>query len=65
MRQGDITAISAYRPMVQGRFHSTVGRYQMRLSRAVMAWLLLVLLTACVSSHTGEYQNWPCTTRGG
>ena len=31
----------------------------MRLSRAVMAWLLLVLLTACVSSHTGEYQTGP------
>jgi peptidoglycan hydrolase-like protein with peptidoglycan-binding domain len=28
----------------------------MRLSRAVMAWLLLVLLTACAASDTGEHQ---------
>jgi peptidoglycan hydrolase-like protein with peptidoglycan-binding domain len=29
----------------------------MRPSRAVMAWLPLVLLTACVASHTGEHQT--------
>jgi peptidoglycan hydrolase-like protein with peptidoglycan-binding domain len=28
----------------------------MQPSRAVMAWLLLVLLTACVTSHPGEHQ---------
>ena len=56
VQQGDITAISTDRPMVQRRFHSTGGRDQMRLSRAVMAWLPLVLLTACVASHPGEHQ---------
>jgi peptidoglycan hydrolase-like protein with peptidoglycan-binding domain len=28
----------------------------MRLSRAVMAWLPLVLLTACVASHPGAHE---------